>query len=190
MLMEMLNQDSTKTEENMEKESLLHNISQGSNLPSSRFFLWNWNFRAWKKPGQVIQTSTQITAHHKGFVEFKLCPRNDETMTGDELQVFDILETAAPNSSNSPKKLFLVLKPSAWRTLFWMKKRKHSLSFILYFQKCHSYCCKGLQPEKWKIVLIPLEADFFDGESISLYIRYLKRYQVIFDFRHVWMQMF
>ena len=38
MLMEMLNQDSTKTEENMEKESLLHNISQGSNLPSSRFF--------------------------------------------------------------------------------------------------------------------------------------------------------
>merc|ERR1719394_977138 len=38
------------------------------------------------QPGQVIQTSTQITAHHKGFVEFKLCPRNDETMTGDELQ--------------------------------------------------------------------------------------------------------
>ena len=35
----------------------------------------------------MIKTSTQITAHHKGFVEFKLCPRNDETMTADELQV-------------------------------------------------------------------------------------------------------
>ena len=38
MLMEMLNQDSTKTEENMEKESLLHNISQGSNLPEYTLF--------------------------------------------------------------------------------------------------------------------------------------------------------
>ena len=39
------------------------------------------------QPGQIITTSTQITAHHKGWVEFKLCPRNDEIMTGDELQV-------------------------------------------------------------------------------------------------------
>ena len=54
-------------------------------------FLWNQiEFSTLKKPGQVIQTSTQITAHHKGFVEFKLCPRNDETMTGDELQVLFI----------------------------------------------------------------------------------------------------
>ena len=91
MLMEMLNQDSTKMEENMEKESLLHNISQGSNLPWYTNFLCNkLEFLTSKKPGQVIQTSTQITAHHKGFVEFKLCPRNDETMTGDELQVFFI----------------------------------------------------------------------------------------------------
>ena len=89
--MEMLNQDSTKTEANMEKESLLHNISQGSNLTIYTTFLWNkLEFSTLKKPGQVIQTSTQITAHHKGFVEFKLCPRDDETMTGDELQVFYI----------------------------------------------------------------------------------------------------
>ena len=53
-----------------------------------KFLLNQLEFSTPKKPGQVIQTSTQITAHHKGFVEFKLCPRNDETMTGDELQVF------------------------------------------------------------------------------------------------------
>ena len=91
MLMETLSLDSTKMEENMEKESLLHNISQGSNLRWIITFLWNkLESLTPKKPGQVIQTSTQITAHHKGFVEFKLCPRNDETMTGDELQVFYI----------------------------------------------------------------------------------------------------
>ena len=38
-LMAMLNQDSTKMEANMEKESLPHNISQGSNLPKYTFFV-------------------------------------------------------------------------------------------------------------------------------------------------------
>ena len=38
MHLEMLNQDNTKMEENMVKESLLHNISQGSNLPICIFF--------------------------------------------------------------------------------------------------------------------------------------------------------
>ena len=92
----------------MEKESLLHNISQGSNLPLSRFFFVKLEFSTPEKPGQVIQTSTQITAHHKGFVEFKLCPRNDETMTGDELQVFHILQLQLP--------LFLAIRP---RNFFW-----------------------------------------------------------------------
>ena len=44
MHLEMLNQDNTKMEENMEKESLLLNISQGSNLPTSTFFLHTFYF--------------------------------------------------------------------------------------------------------------------------------------------------
>ena len=38
-------------------------------------------------PGMTISTSTQITAHHKGWFEFKLCPRNEaDDYTADKLQ--------------------------------------------------------------------------------------------------------
>ena len=38
------------------------------------------------QPGQTISTQSQITAHHKGWLEFKLCPLGNDLMTADELQ--------------------------------------------------------------------------------------------------------
>ena len=40
-------------------------------------------------------------------------------------------------------------------------KSYYSFSYIFCIQNSYSYCCKSLEPKRWKIVLVPLEAEFF-----------------------------
>ena len=38
------------------------------------------------KAGETISTTSLITAHHKGYIEFFLCPRNDESWGAQEIE--------------------------------------------------------------------------------------------------------
>lgn len=33
-----------------------------------------------------LMTEVQITAHHKGYLEYQLCPQDDQTLTAEELE--------------------------------------------------------------------------------------------------------
>ena len=67
MLMEMLNQDSTKMEENMEKESLLHNISQGRTFLDTQIFVKsNWIF----DPEKARSSDSNFNSNHSSSQGF------------------------------------------------------------------------------------------------------------------------